>query len=323
VLSLAIVPRLAEVVTGGDETEDFSLEHFYLKAEMNVRMGLEIRVRRAIWRVLRPVRRTVRVDTHQGRLTVFTRDTSIGRNLFVQREFQLDTTNRALSFLREAGRIPVKGEGVVLDIGANIGVISIGMLVNGEIDGAIGIEPEPDNFALLTQNVTNNRLEGHYTALQVAASDREASLPFSLNPGNPGDHRVVLGSRDADRPVTAVPGRPLDAIVSDLPRSISDAISLVWVDVQGHEGYVFAGGAAVFARDIPVVCELWPWGILRSGMQLETYICHAQQLWGAFWVWRDDSGWVRYPTTDLSAFVEELGTAPPWGAWDDVIFTHD
>jgi len=41
----------------------------------------------------------------------------------------------------------------VLDVGANLGVISIGMLVNGDVAAAIGVEPDPDNYALLERNI--------------------------------------------------------------------------------------------------------------------------------------------------------------------------
>jgi hypothetical protein len=91
-------------------------------------------------------------------------------------------------------------------------------------------------------------------------------------------------------------------------------------DVQGHEGHVFAGGAELFSRDIPVLSEVWPYGILRSGMELEQFCRVAQRHWSSYWVWRRAQRYVQYSITDLPKFCEELGSA---GAHDDVIFTHD
>ncbi len=58
-----------------------------------------------------------------------------------------------LRYLRDKNLIPGKGEGVLLDIGANIGIISIGMLTQGEMDRAIAIEPDPFNVELLRRNI--------------------------------------------------------------------------------------------------------------------------------------------------------------------------
>jgi FkbM family methyltransferase len=271
--------------------------------------------------MLRAARRTVTLQTQQGRLTVYTRDGVIARLLFMERQYQQDTADHALAFLRGQGLMPPRGRGTVLDVGANLGVISIGMLVNGDIDAAVGIEPDPDNYALLERNIAQNRCGDRYTPIRVAATDRACDLELALSHDNLGDHRVQPpGAAEAGREVITVPARPIDEIVGRLPTATADAISLVWIDVQGHEGHVFAGGAELFSRDIPVLSEVWPYGILRSGMELERFCGIAQGYWSSYWVWRRAQRYVRYSITDLTKFCEELGSA---GAHDDVIFTRD
>lgn len=272
------------------------------------------------WRILRATKRTVTLNTKQGRLSVFTQDEVIGRLLFLHRHFQHDTTQRALTHLRALGLIPPRGEGVVLDVGANIGVISIGMLVNGEVAGAVGIEPEPANFALLERNLAHNGLASRYVQIRAAVSDHADELGFALSPDNLGDHRIRAADGESNgRVVITVPAHPIDDVVGRLPIETAAKISVVWIDVQGHEGYVFAGGAQLFARDIPVIAEVWPFGLLQSGMTLEQFAEIAQRYWSSFWVWRRANRYVRYPTTDLLRFCEELGEA---GEHDDVIFTR-
>ena len=285
--------------------------------------------RAAKWAFLRATRRNITVRTQQGLLSVCTQDNVISRRLYCDGHYQYDLTLRALNFLRGRGLVPPRGQGVVLDVGANNGVISIGMLVNGEVEAAVGIEPGPENFALLQQNIAGNNLASRYTALQVAASDRTGNLRFELSRKNFGDHRVqalVAGTAvpelndESSRAVINVAASPMDEIIAKLPRQIGDGLGLIWIDVQGHEGYVFAGGSELFARNIPVVTEVWPYGIKRSGMTLEQFCANASRYWPSFWVWRRCGDYVRYSTSTLLKFCEELGDQ---GEFDDVIFTHE
>lgn len=283
----------------------------------------------AKWAFLRATRETVTIRTQQGVLTVATQDDVIGRLLYSERQFQYDLTLRATSFLHERGLIPARGKGVVLDVGANNGVISIGLLVSGQCEAAIGIEPDPTNFALCKRNVVQNALVDRYTALQIAASDRGGELKFELSAENFGDHRVQsLADGLASTPVAVgsggresitVEASPIDEILGRLPSKLTDAISLVWIDVQGHEGYVFAGGTRLFSRRVPVVTEIWPFGINRSGMGIPKFCEIASGYWSHFWVWRRCGRYIQYPTSALIKFCEELGDS---GEFDDIIFIN-
>lgn len=287
---------------------------------MSLASRIKDRVTIAHWQMLRATRNTVTLQTKQGRLAVYTHDNVIARMLFLHRHFQHDTAERALHHLRAQGLIPPRGEGVVLDVGANIGVISIGMLVNGEVAAAIGIEPDPGNFALLERNIAGNRLGDRYLPIRIAASDRTGDLEFTLSPDNFGDHRIrAPGAAKNNREVITVPARQIDEVIAGLSGSLAADISLVWLDVQGHEGYIFAGGENLFSRDIPVVAEIWPLGLVQSGMEIERFVEIVRRYWSSFWVWRRSKRYVRYPTSELLRFCEELGED---GEHDDVIFTR-
>lgn len=282
----------------------------------------------AQWAWLRATRETVTIQTKQGLLTVSTRDEVIGRLLHSERQFQHDLTVRVSAFLREKSLLPPRGKGVLLDVGANNGVISVGLLVGGEYEAAIGIEPDPTNFALCKINVVQNALADRYTALQIAASDRVGELRFELSPDNFGDHRVrpladeVAGTAAAltsGRETILVEARPIDDILGRLSLELTEAVSLVWIDVQGHEGYVFAGGNELFSRPVPVVAEIWPYGINQSGMGIPRFCEIASQYWSYFWVWRRCGRFVQYPVSELNKFCEELGDS---GEFDDVVLVN-
>ena len=100
---------------------------------------------------------------------------------------------------------------------------------------------------------------------------------------------------------------------------MTDSIALVWIDVQGHEGHVLGGGSRLFSRPMPVVAEIWPFGLNQSGLGIAKFCDIAAGYWSHFWVWRKCGRFVQYPTSFLMKFCEELGEA---GEFDDVIFVN-
>ena len=286
------------------------------------------RSRELCWRVAGKCRERITVSTRQGRLTVFTSDQVIGHSLYVNREFEAVWVQLVLSFLRATQRLPPRGRGTVLDIGANMGVISIGMLCQKEFARAVAIEPDPRNYSLLVHNARQNCLpEDRYRALCCGASDREGTMEFELSSVNFGDHRVRIANAAADsldrcdesqREVIRVPVDTIDNLLVHALQP-SDEVSLVWIDTQGHEGHVFAGGKQLFARDIPVFAEFWPYGIQRSGLSQREFIDIAASYWAYYWVWCATE-FVRYPINQLSHLFAELGDE---GNFDNILLTKN
>ncbi len=278
------------------------------------------------WQWAGKFRERITVPTRQGRLTVFTSDQIIGRSLYVNREFEAVWVALVLSFLRSSHRLPPQGQGTVLDIGANMGVISIGMLCQGEFARAVAIEPDPRNYSLLVHNARQNGFsEDRYRALCGGASDHAGTMEFELSPVNFGDHRIRNGHAaagpldrcdESQRDVIRVPVETIDNLLVHALQPC-DEVSLAWIDTQGHEGQVFAGGKQLFSRDIPVFAEFWPYGIQRSGLSQREFIDIAASYWSYFWRWRATE-FVRYPISQLSHLFAELGDE---GNFDNILFT--
>jgi FkbM family methyltransferase len=206
------------------------------------------------------------------------------------------------------------GAGTFLDIGANMGVISIGMLTGGEFARAIAMEPDPRNFSLLQRNARQNGLdEQRYLCLPYAASDRRGELEFELSGNNFGDHRVRVGSSEgasekfseSARAVIRIVAQPVDEILDGVPRAMANDIAVVWIDTQGHEGHLLRGGPELFARNIPVVSEVWPYGLARAGTSADEFCKTASRFWSAFCVWRQ-SHFERHPIAELAALFREI-----------------
>lgn len=253
-------------------------------------------------------------------------DDPISWSLYSRGEYELEFVTSVMSFLRKTQRCPSKGQGTVLDIGANNGVISIGMLVSGEFDKAIAIEPDPRNFQFLQHNIEQNNLVEKVVCLNCAASDVKSTLDFELSEINFGDHRIRKVSpgfnsnemfNESKRRIIQVESDKIDDLVKNVEESFRKDIRLIWIDVQGFEGYVFLGAKELISTGIPVVSEIWPYGIKRAGMSQGTFCNIVGENWSAYWVKRRGK-FVKYPINMIDIFFDELGCD---GDHDNVIFT--
>lgn len=297
------------------------------------------RLRLWAWKARRSFAPTLTFDTRQGRFSVDSNDEGIGRQLYCQRQFELDLIQETFELTRRLGLTPPPNEGTILDIGANIGVISVGAVVTGQVARGVAIEPEPRNFELLQRNVANNHLEDQMVRLQAAVSDSPGELEFELSESNFGDHRVRKStagtSRGADRQagtadvgsaerygesqrkLIRVRAARLDDLCRELPDLYRNSLSLVWIDVQGFEAQAFRGGAELLGKDVPVMVEIWPYGMQRAGTSVSEFCELASRFWRHYWV-RRDSGYVSHPIATLDALLAKLGGE---GSYDNAIFT--
>ena len=282
-----------------------------------------------LWRIRGAIQDEVTINTAGGRFSVSTRDHAVGGSIYRNgKDEDYDFSLRALTFLKNTGIIPPTNV-TLLDVGANIGVISIGLLLTHLIDRAIAVEPEPRNFGLLCRNVDHNALRDQMLCVQKAVSDANSLLIMELSYDNFGDHRIRASIPNP------TPGRfgerarrtievPCLTLPEVLPSpevrmfGVSDP-TVLWIDVQGHEGYVFkAGATSLVASGLPTVSEIWPYGILRAGMSLEDFFEVVTDIWTDYWIERRKR-FTRYPIAVFDRYLEELGTD---GHYENVIFTR-
>jgi FkbM family methyltransferase len=144
---------------------------------------------------------------------------------------------RAITETREFAVGPV-----LLDIGANIGLMSIPRVVLGDVGRAYCAEPDPLNFTALVRNIASSGLRGLVLPDQVAIG--EASAPVRLRHGKyPGGHRVVPSGVTRDGTIE-VPCFTLD----DWCRRLAidpELVAYIKVDAQGSEVGVLRGAATL------------------------------------------------------------------------------
>jgi FkbM family methyltransferase len=227
--------------------------------------------RHDIWRLLKRLpAMTVTLNTQHGRMSFSTGDHVVGEHLFLFGHAEYDLVEKALAQVRRLGGL--SGRTYVLDIGANIGTICIPLLLHEGFPKAVAIEPAPENVYYLRRNAAQNGLAERLTIVPVGLSSTKSTLRLELNPTNPGDHRIRMETPagapelqgESTREVIEIAVDTLDHVLQEKGISPSD-IAVIFMDVQGHEGYVLQGAQETLARGTPLVMEVWPYGLRRAG----------------------------------------------------------
>lgn len=190
------------------------------------------------------------VTGHTEHFVVSTADRVIGRELFLHGEYDFSKLDAALSLLSRAG-YPAPDH--LIDVGANIGTITIPALKRGRMRTATVIEPHPGNLRLLRANLALNGLEAQVSVLAQAVGDRsDAMLHLRESATNSGNH-TISGN--------GIPVRSSRLDDLQLPATAS----LLWMDIEGYEGHALKGAACLLATGMPVVCEFNPDFLRQSG----------------------------------------------------------
>ncbi len=206
--------------------------------------------------------------TVHGCMITNNQDMIIGESIRLTGSFEESHIDETIKFLHE-NNININ-KSIFIDIGANIGTHTIFALKNG-FQRALCIEPDPDNFKLLRINQIMNDIDSRCINICAAASETAGSGRLETSPDNFGDNRVMSHQTSQENIhaeqnwlIKDIVKEKVDNIINNTNIEI-DNIGLVWVDTQGHEGYVFGGGRALLASPAPIVCEFWPYGLNRSG----------------------------------------------------------
>jgi FkbM family methyltransferase len=177
------------------------------------------------------------------------------RYLFWFSRFKVATLRRddnegdVLHFISMLGR-----DAVVLDIGANIGIMTV--LIARRVDrGRVhSFEPIPENLRALRKIVDHEGLANvsiHEVALGESSGDLEMVMPVQSSVRMQGLSRVVTGGPGdpgAGERYT-VPQRRLD----DLGELEDVQVAGMKVDVEDFEQFVFRGGMGLLERCRPLV----------------------------------------------------------------------
>ena len=200
--------------------------------------------------------------------------------------------------------------GVMLDLGANVGLTSIPRVVLGDVAAVYCAEPDPLNYSCLVGNIVDNGLRGLVLPDRVAITDTDGSV--RLRRANvSGGHQVVVDGDRSGSPtaqVVDVPSRKLDTWLTRL-RVDPDAVTFVKVDVQGFEMRVLQGATTLLAKDHVVwQLEIYPALLTMAGASIDDLCAKLQQHFTHFIDLNGDlSGPRERPTGELPEALAYLG----------------
>lgn len=190
---------------------------------------------------------------------VRTSDRVIGRILYSRGDFDFAKFENAYKIIfSKLALAEGKGLPILLDIGANIGSICIPAVRRDMVSQCIAFEPDAENFKLLSMNTILNDVSDRITLHQAAVGGEAGGVSIARSEMNSGDHRVKKASSlTAD----TVPMVPLDdfADVLDLRNTI------VWMDIQGFEGFAVSGASQFCLAGTPMILEFCKPDLIDAG----------------------------------------------------------
>lgn len=140
---------------------------------------------------------------------------------------------------------------VIFDLGGHIGVFSVWVRQLFPQAQVVALEPNPDNYRLLTKNLTENGLETKTVAIPgaVTATNQEVEL-FLARHNNA--HSLVRGGESVSDQSIRVAGHALKSLVA---KYAPDGDYAFKMDIEGAEYDVLEASREVVARARFVVME--------------------------------------------------------------------
>jgi len=155
----------------------------------------------------------------------------------------------------------VRQDSIVADVGANQGLYTLWLARVATGGHVYALEPDPELFQCLEDNVRNNQLT-NISVIRAAASNRSETLVLTANRLNRGDNRVCKNS--GEKPgLHQVRAITIDEIIAN------HRLDLLKIDVQGFEVEVLLGAQETLRNNpgLTVAFEFWPHGLRQAGHQ--------------------------------------------------------
>lgn len=179
-----------------------------------------------------------------------TRDTTIGKHLFINGDFDLNKLMKVNNLINLENR-------TLIDVGANLGSICIPAVRRKIVQNAIAIEPDKDTFVYLKKNISLNLVDNIKIINAIAGAEIGSAI-FGSKSINPGDSKVV----NKENIFEFQDSYPLPKItLNSLFEDVKSEKFLIWIDAQGYEPYILEGASSFTSVLTPIVMEVFPLGI--------------------------------------------------------------
>jgi FkbM family methyltransferase len=186
----------------------------------------------AVWPTMPGANKVARLETRGGDILYYRRNRGDIQGI---REIYLDEIYRLPD-----GAAPTS----LVDFGANIGIATVWLSRRYNLTASLSVEPVPENYALLVQNLAANDVAGQ--TLQAAVGTSQGTVNFDrtqgTNMGRVGEGNLEVALHDVNQLVTAltfdpsllkvdIEGAERDLFVTNTPSWV-DAFSLIVIEVH-------------------------------------------------------------------------------------------
>ena len=180
------------------------------------------------------------------------RDDRIAYTLLSGEEWERESFEAAISI--SANKRAFSPDSVFVDVGANIGLLTIYAMLSGRFARAVAIEPDAWNRSILQQNLEINGLSDVVTVLDKAVSSQKGSMTFHRDQMNLGAHSLEPGFTTSPGETDVIEVDTLDNLLRHIAIP-PDIIGFVKIDVEGHELSVLEGMPRVLASSPSLMVE--------------------------------------------------------------------
>jgi FkbM family methyltransferase len=160
---------------------------------------------------------------------------------------------------------------VMLDIGANIGLMSLNVCAAVKNVRIFAFEPGPNQFEYLKANVEGNALTGNVSIFNVALGTRKGETDFFIHEAkdSSGDGIVDTGRAGKGRTIK-VPAQTLDGWWNDHG---APAVDLIKIDTEGFELPILRHATALIDKCRPwILTEICYLNFEKYGLTFEEHI---------------------------------------------------
>lgn len=165
----------------------------------------------------------------------------------------------------------------VIDIGGNIGIYALTLAKRVKAGKVITFEPDPKNFARLSEHVAMNPGLNIVARNMGIGSEEATHRLYHVVESNSGMNRIITGVDVADNfPYSEVKVAPLSIALQGIP---VDRVDVMKIDVEGFEAAVLRGSEDIILRLKPVLfIELNDDNLLENGDSARSLITHVEQM---------------------------------------------
>ncbi len=171
----------------------------------------------------------------------------------------------------------VRPDSVVIDIGANIGLLAMDLARKAHLGTVVAFEPDPDNFSRMQEHIAINGLKNIIPLPFAIGLEETTHKLYQVVESNSGMNRIITHGEDLSRfPYKEVRVLPLAKGLEGVPLAKVDVIK---IDVEGFEQAVLKGCEDILLRDKPVLfVELDDDNLLENGGSARSLIAYVQDL---------------------------------------------